>query len=240
MKNTVYSIAGFIVEIKDNFGGIKSFGKKYISPDKNADFSVSVTKADIIREKELCTSECSAAYLERAAACRKLANLLPEKDCMLIHGSVIDVNGIGTVFTAPSGTGKTTHTLLWKKLLGEKLTVINGDKPILRFTKDGIYAYGTPWCGKEGFSENKYTRLKNLCLIKRSDTNRVYPLSRDEAVSVLLNEMFIPEDPYIFSKSLELADRIVSECSLYTVECNTDIEAAKISHSAIYGGKEKL
>ena len=64
---------------------------------------------------------------------RKLAEWLPLHDAFVLHSATFDVDGVGVVFAAHSGTGKTTHMLLWQKLLGDKMTIVNGDKPIVRF-----------------------------------------------------------------------------------------------------------
>lgn len=91
----------------------------------------------------------SLQYLETLAALRKIADFMPEKDCFLMHGAVVAWKDQGYLFTAPSGTGKSTHLALWKKYLGDQAEVINGDKPFLKVMEDEVWVYGTPWAGKE-------------------------------------------------------------------------------------------
>ena len=86
-------------------------------------------------------------YPESSAILRSIAEWLPLNNSFLLHSAVFEVNDSGVALAAHSGTGKTTHMLLWQKLLGDKLKIINGDKPIIRFFEnepETPYAYGTP------------------------------------------------------------------------------------------------
>ena len=91
-------------------------------------------------------------------------------DVLLFHGSVVAVDGQAFLFTAKSGTGKTTHTRLWLKQI-PGCHVLNGDKPLLLFRNDGIYACGTPWQGKENYGTNEILPLKSICLFNRDIKN---------------------------------------------------------------------
>ena len=82
-------------------------------------------------------------YLETLAVCRKIAERMPEYDTFLFHGSCIAVDGVGYLFTAKSGTGKSTHTRLWRELLDNRATMVNDDKPLIRIADDGLVIYGT-------------------------------------------------------------------------------------------------
>ena len=78
---------------------------------------------------------------------RKIADALVDDGVILYHGSVIAVDGQGYLFTAKSGTGKSTHTALWRELFGERAVMVNDDKPLLRVKDDQVTVYGTPWNG---------------------------------------------------------------------------------------------
>ena len=99
-------------------------------------------------------------YLESLAIYRKIAEKVIEYNGFLLHGVVVEVNKCGIAFLARSGVGKSTHVMLWKELLKNKLTIINGDKPLVRIIDGKIFAYGTAWAGKEKLHKNTKTELR--------------------------------------------------------------------------------
>ena len=102
--------------------------------------TVNVTSEEIQREEG-----GSLAYLECLCIHRKIALALINYDAFLMHAAAIDIDGYGLAFSAPSGIGKTTRVLLWQDTFGDRMKVINGDKPFLRFLDDKLLAFGTPW-----------------------------------------------------------------------------------------------
>ena len=136
----------------------------------------------------------SPQYLETLAALRRIADFMPEKDCFLMHGAVIAWKNQGYLFTAPSGTGKSTHLALWKKYLGDQAEVINGDKPFLKVTEDEVWGYGTPWAGKEQWQVNKKVALKGICFLGRGEKNSI-------------------QNRFVFSASISYASGLFYRCS---------------------------
>ena len=106
-------------------------------------------------------------YLETLAVYRKIAEKMIDYDTILFHGSVIAVDGIGYLFTAKSGTGKSTHTRLWRELFGERAVMVNDDKPLIKVSENGIIVYGTPWDGKHRLSTNTFVPLKGICFMSK-------------------------------------------------------------------------
>ena len=139
----IYKLAGLIISISSLYKEVHIMCAAYrADPEDGAPvFEVSTAKADVEREREkqaredafegLPVQEYSDEYLETLAVYRKIAEKLPFFNCFLFHGSVVAVNGKGYLFTAKSGTGKSTHTRLWRELLGEAAFMINDDKPFL-------------------------------------------------------------------------------------------------------------
>ena len=72
------------------------------------------------------------------------------KDTVALHGSCIVYKGKAVLFLGESGTGKSTHTRLWREnIAGSKL--LNDDSPIVRYEEGGVWVYGSPWSGKYSF-----------------------------------------------------------------------------------------
>ncbi len=223
-------IAEFNIEINNRGGYLARLCEKYLGDFESPDFTLSVSDEDILKET---VKSPSKAYAESLIACRKLAYRLPQKDAFLLHAATFEIKGHGIALLAKSGTGKSTHMLLWKQLFGDEVSIVNGDKPIVRI-KDGLpVAYGTPWCGKEGFSENRGVRLTDICFIVRSDRNETVAISPADAVERLLSQIIIPSGSENILKLTELLDQTVKNCRLWEIRCNTEIESAQISSEKI-------
>ena len=217
--------------------GVENRCKEYfISNDAVCDEKIVITADDINSEKNDCGY--SPQYLEFIALCRKISNKLPLHNAFLLHSAVFEVKGDGVALAAASGTGKTTHMLLWQRLLGEDLTIINGDKPFVRFFEnepETPYAYGSPWNGKEGLSCNKRVPLRHICFIERAEENSCEPISTNEAINLLFKQLYIPKDPATAAIGLALTNKLITSCKLWRIRCNMDISAAQTAYNAIFG-----
>ena len=92
---------------------------------------------------------------------------------ILFHGAAIVWRGRAWIFTANSGTGKTTQYMLWKLCFGSEIRILNGDKPLLEFRKDGILVHPSPWRGKEGLGSLDTAPLGGIILLEQSEENRM-------------------------------------------------------------------
>ena len=230
-------IADFNIELFCRGRGLKTSCQPYLADFDDADFTFRVTDEDIEEESRLQYEEFSKSYLESVAACRKLCSMLPEKEGFILHAATFEAKGKGIAFLAKSGTGKSTHMLLWQRLLCEDFHIINGDKPIVRIIDGLPYAYGTPWCGKEGLADNRAVLLTDLCFIKRSEENKVVRLDKGEAVNMLLRQIVMPKGNEKLVKIIQMLDTVVNKCNIWEIYCNTDISAGETSIKAILGEK---
>ena len=211
----------------------------------SAAFSVATAREDIEFEREKSAREdalegipvrqFSDGYLETLAVYRKIAEKLPEYDALLMHGSCVAVDGAGYLFTAKSGTGKSTHTRLWRELLGERAVMINDDKPLIRLTDEGARIYGSPWDGKHRLSCNLSVPLKAICILRRAPENSIEPISAAEAYPMLLQQIYRPADPEALAKTLALIDRMAESLRFYRLSCNRELEAARLSYETMRG-----
>ena len=241
----VYHIADKCIEIASIYTKVHELCGPY-SDEGTSDFSVEIQQADIDFEREKSAREDrvegipvrrhSDAYLETLAVYRKIAERMPVYDTILFHGSAIAVDGQAFLFTAKSGTGKSTHTRLWRELLGDRAVMVNDDKPMIRVTDDGAVIYGTPWDGKHRLSSNISVPLKAICILERAEENRIEPISAGEAYPMLLQQTYRPADPAALAKTLTLIDRLSRGVKLYRLGCNMDIRAAELSYGTMKEG----
>ncbi len=230
----ILRMADFNIRIENKFPYIEEMCKDYIIESGEIDFSVSVNKEEVMAE---ATEGCGhVGYLESLAVYRKIAEEIIERDGFLLHGVVLETEGKGVAFCARSGTGKSTHANLWLKLLGEKCTVINGDKPLIRIKDGKAVAYGTPWCGKEGINKNTSVVLSGICFLKRGEKNEVEEIPKNEVFPNLTTQIYIPQNGLKMVKTLDLIDTFVKGTSFYILKCNMDIEAARVAYDKVILG----
>ena len=226
-------IADFIVQINNKYDFLEAFCKDYITDEENVDFTVFCTDDDIEKEREISEGDFSNGYIESICIYRKICLLLPEYDSFVMHGAVIEVDNKSYAFLARSGTGKSTHIKLWHSLLGERVRVINGDKPILRYINNELWVYGTPWCGKEGWNTNAKSKLKALCFLERAQENSIKELSSGDSATRIMKQILMPKDAIGAIKTLELVDKMIADTKTWLLGCNISKEAAKIAYEAM-------
>lgn len=239
-----YKIADKVIEVTSMYEDVHDYCKDYVT-DESPDFSVTISQQDIDYEtqSELKCAEKEGRkpyistddYREELAVYRKIAEKMPDYDTILFHGSVIAADGHGFLFTAKSGTGKSTHTRLWREYLGDKAVMINDDKPLLKITDNEVIAYGTPYNGKHRLGCNSSVPLKAICILTRGEKNSIVPIGKSEAYTMLLQQVYRPKDALQMTKTLKLIDRMAENVEFYRLACNMDIEAAEVAYNGMKG-----
>ena len=189
-----------------------------------------------IREAELegiIVREFSDTYLETIAVLRKVTEGLFGFDTLLFHGSVVAVDGQAYLFTAKSGTGKSTHTRFWRETFGDRAVMVNDDKPFLRITEDGVLAYGSPWNGKHKLGNNICVPLKAICILERGEENQIQAISGQEASMMLFQQSNRPMDPRKMPIYMDLIDQLSKKTEFYRMQCNLDPNAAQVAFDAM-------
>ena len=226
-------IADIYVKIDNKYSFIERQCAEYIVNIEKCDLFISVSEEELEQEKSVATQEFSPGYIESICCYRKISLEITKFDIFLMHAAVVAVDNEAYAFSAKSGTGKTTHTRLWKELLKDKMYYVNGDKPLIRLI-DGIpYAYGTPWCGKEAFQTNTKARLKALCCVERGEHNSITELPKQNVLVRVIHQILIPDNEEQASKTFELLDQTINNIDTYVLKCNMDLDAAKLSYSTM-------
>ena len=233
-------IAGHVGRVHALFESTRDYCKNYLT-EEAPEFSVTVTAEDLAFEQAELLAEAKAEgmkprkftdpFLDRAAIQRKFAEYLFGHDILLCHGSTVAVDGKAYLFTAKCGTGKSTHTRLWRQVFGDRARMVNDDKPFLILTESGVLACGAPWSGKHGLDTNITVPLAGICILERGAENVIRPIPAEDALPRLLHETFCPagqEDRFH-----ELVTQLAETTPLWRMACTKDPEAAQIAHSAM-------
>lgn len=231
-----YRIADKNIRIISAYDRIHEMSKLYRYSGE-PDLVIEITEEDLRRERDRADGQYSDAYLETLAVYRKIAEVMPGWDTLLIHGSAVCADGAGYLFTAKSGTGKSTHAGLWRKLLQERVQMINDDKPLLHIGKDAVTVYGTPWNGKHHLGGNISAPLKSICFLEQAADNHIVKLAKAEAYPLLLQQVYRPAEREVLMKTLQLLDILQDSVSFYRLSCNMDLSAAELSYSVMSGSK---
>lgn len=229
-----YRFADLTMEIVCTYEYTKKLCKEYeVAEDEPADLSIKVTESDIEWEQEKADQTYPKAYLESLNLYRKIGEQAINYDVLLMHGSVVEVDGRAYIFTAPSGTGKSTHTKLWMEYFKERARMINDDKPLIRFFDDEIKAYGTPWDGKHRLSTNSSAPVQSICILAQGKENRIEKISKQKAWYSLLGQVYRINDAKKMEKVMKLLDRLVTDIPVFKMECNISTDAVITAYEAM-------
>lgn len=241
MAEFTFSIAGIPIAVRNRFGSTQEYFKKYIT-DLPPLHTVEAVPEELVSEQQLLNEEAdqlglrrrvfTEPFLERAALQRKVAGIALADNTILLHGSTIAVDGRAYLFTANCGVGKSTHTRLWRQMLGARAEIVNDDRAFLHISNDGILAYGSPWSGKHGLDSNLCVPLAGICILERGQENRIHPVSAADALPFLIAQAFLPA-PEDVKQVSALTRTIAVSIPLWQMYCTKEPEAAEMAYSAM-------
>ena len=156
----------------------------------------------------------------------KVAEKLLKYHVLTMHGSAICMDGEAYIFIAPSGTGKSTHTRLWREVFGDRCFMINDDKPLIRMDENHLTVYGTPWAGKHSLSRNVAVPLKAIIRLKRGTENRIVAGTPIQAFQAFITQGYYPEENEARKTTLALEKELAERVHFYELECNMNLDAA--------------
>lgn len=228
-----YKIAGLIVKM-NSFGRTEEQASPYVCETVEIPDVEVISKWDEIKPKFPMYSDDLGEYMSTGAVFYKhLLNF----DGLMLHSSVVVVDGKAYLFTADSGTGKSTHTTLWLKMFGERAFILNDDKPALRRENGIWYAYGTPWSGKYDISVNTRIQVGGIAVLERGECNKIFPFHGIQAINEILKQVNRPKAAEYRAKLMELVDKLITEVPIWKLQCNMDPSAAVVSYEAMSGEK---
>ena len=228
-----YRIAGLTVKM-DTFGRTAEQARPYrCEPVADADITLTYNTKLFMEKYPEATEDLGEYMMSGSAFYRNLI----DRDGLMLHSSAVVVDGKVYLFTADSGTGKSTHTGLWLKHFGDRAYILNDDKPALRL-EDGVwYAYGTPWSGKHDISRNERVPVAGIACLERGENNEIEPIGGIEAISAIMKQVNRPRAAEYRVKLMKLMDKLITQVPVWRLRCNMDPEAAKVSYEAMSGAK---
>lgn len=239
MTKTEFKIkyGGHFLEICCKYPYTYELCEHYLTAVNNTDKYIEAQPEEIQKIKDFIGKRnIRDDVAESEAIHHAIADYVLDKDELIIHAAVCAVENTGFGFIAPSGTGKTTHMLLWKELLKDKFRYVNGDKPLISLKNNIVYASGTPWCGKERYQSPETVRLKAMAFLRRSDENGIKKLTPYEAEKKLINAVVLSEDmANNIMPVVRLINRIAKAVDFCELSCNKEPRAAELAYSVMRG-----
>lgn len=232
----ICKIAELIIDVPAT-GDMLSRCKDYVTDEKvSADI---IIRADLYNpNKYRKQDEASVSYMESGY---QFTKALLDFDGFYLHSSAIEYEGRAYLFSGPCGVGKSTHTRLWQQMFGEAATVFNDDKPALRCIDGMWYAYGTPWCGKDGINQNKKVKLAGVCFLSQAKENKIIKLNSVDAITEILlqtNRRF--HDVRKLDLLLSHIENLIETVPVYKFYNRPMPESALLSYETMRTGAEEM
>lgn len=151
-------------------------------------------------------------------------HLVLEANGVIFHASFIEHNGKAILFTAPSGTGKSTQAELWKEHRGAE--IINGDRAVIRMIDGKAYACGIPFAGSSKYCKNATLPIAAIVYLKQSSITTITKLNATTAFKKIWGECTVNTWN---SKDVEIATSVVldiiEQVPVYELACTPDESA---------------
>ena len=228
-----FLIAGLKTEYKVNGELLRVRSQPYAADFDDEETQIRINiKEEFLKIKQEKIPHLTPEEHEYMWTCEAFYCELLKHKGMMLHSSCVEKDGFAYLFSAKSGTGKSTHTHLWLKNL-EGTRIINDDKPALIFDDGQWFACGTPFSGKTDENLDVKIPVRAIVFLHRSETNQVKRIPAIQAVTLLLEQTITPYDKSLAVTMLELADALLREVPVFSLGCNMDDDAAVVAYNEI-------
>lgn len=235
----IYRIAEMNIAVKAKYEDTYRYMQDFLTDSQDYELYIEPTDEMIRYEAELgeeIHGDAGSPYIcEAVAILRVICDYIIDKGGFFLHCSCLKYKDEAIIFTAPSGTGKSTHSALWRRHFGDDVVMINDDKPLVR-EKDGrFYIYGTPWNGKHSIGNNTSAPIRSVVFLSQAPENKAEPISPIDAMALLLQQTVLPSNKAALSKLLDMLGRLVETVPMYRLGCTISDEAVTTIYQEIYG-----
>ena len=223
----LHRIAGITVDLGYKYDKMKKQAAAYrIDEDVRPDMTIYLSD-DFLEKKHKENPHLSLEDCEYIFTSSIFYTGLLHYGGFMLHSSSVYMDGKAYLFSAASGTGKSTHTGLWQKVYGkDRAQILNDDKPAIRIGENGIFACGTPWSGKTDLNINVVAPIGGICFLERSEENWIKRVDGGSAILKLMNQTIRPTDANDMNKLLNHVDRVLTDVPVYMMGCNISDDAA--------------
>lgn len=224
----MYRIADLLVQM-DVSGRTLQQAKAYeVQSEQPADIVLECDVDEILELNPELSGRDVAQYMGTGAI---FARELLSFDGTFLHSSAVVLDGKAYLFSAPSGTGKSTHTEKWCRLFGARY--LNDDKPALRLV-DGVWmAYGTPWSGKHDLSSNEGVPVGGVAVLRRGEENIITRMQPAEALPWVMSQTSYRLSRANMERQLMLMDQFLRQVPIWQLYCRNEDAAAFVSRDAM-------
>lgn len=178
-------------------------------------------------------------YLLRFALWVGYGLMTCRKDTLAIHSSCIIYKDKAVLFLGESGTGKSTHTRLWREHIPGAV-LLNDDSPMIRVEDGKVWAYGSPWSGKTPCYKAERYELKGCVRLSQAPFNEIRKLSVLQSVGAL-HPSCAPEFAYdetLYDGVSQTLNGILSKVPCYHLACLPDGDAARLSCQTVFADED--
>lgn len=160
-------------------------------------------------------------------------------DVTPVHSSAIVCDGRTVLFLGESGTGKSTHTRLWRENIAGT-TLLNDDSPFIGFVDGVATAFGAPWSGKTPCYKQEEYPIAAIVRLSQAPHNAIRRLRSVHAIGALLPSLTpaFGFDEQLQDKMLKTLSAVISQVPVYHLECLPDAAAARLSFDTVFGNME--
>lgn len=230
MKITI-SLAGIPIELDMTYSDYLPLYEKYIT-DEAPISAVSLSEDEISKALELYKEYPVPAYVEHMELCPKISNILLEHSRVFFHGTAFAWQGRAWILTAPPGTGKTTQYCRWAMLYPDEVQLLNGDKPILECTDDGITVHHSPWRGKENMGQEFSAPLGGIILLEQAKENKIKRLGKEAIVPIFLQFLYKVNYESV-KKVFEIEDKMLHSVPVFKLYNLGDEASTRLCHDTL-------
>lgn len=234
----VYRIAEMNIAFSPRFEYTREYMRDYLTEADSYELSITVTDEMLAHERDLNREihgdEASDGLCEIIAVLRVICDYIIGRGGFFLHCSCLRYHGEAVIFTAPSGTGKSTHAALWRRRFGDEVTMINDDKPLVREQNGRFVIYGTPWNGKHHIGTNTSAPIRAVFFLEQADENSTQPLDPFTALSLLLRQTVMPTDEKNMSLLLDMLGRMLEQVPMYRLKCTISDDAVTAAYRAAF------
>lgn len=231
-----YRFADLLIEMNCRYDLLRRRSEKYrVREEEESDLILDIPEESMTQpEKKM--AHLSPEEIEFILMGSRFFGEFLNWDGFVIHASAIAFRNRGVLFSADSGTGKSTHTRLWQKHFGpDKAPIINDDKPAIRFMDGRYYVYGTPFSGNSEENRNMKVPLHAIVFLQRAENNSIERLDTPRILPLMLRQTLRPgasaERMDLFLAQL---NRLLPVTPCYLLRCNMDEEVVDLVAGTLF------